>query len=291
MAEARTTRPTPQPSNGQSEVDYMADMLVAKVWQGNEEKRGLATQAASVALAAIQDYTAARYMETADEFTGRDLMQRWLNRHSLLEEARASVALDKGDGETQSVEGGAFTGKVIEHEAAWAVAGEGVYRCIRSWPDGTQCDARSAQMGHAVHRKMVPNDVARAWFNQPRFRRDAELRRITTEDRELLDRLGRERRSADEDTLDNLPDESPKLKEVAGRPRRFERAEGYARTGHTPEKRTPDEWCRILGVTILDPDGWRQDGKSWDEPITRPEFMRRMQVSTIEESDAWEDDL
>lgn len=107
------------------ELKFIADRLVERVWQNDEGKRGLATQCASVALAGIQDYTAARYMETADKFEGRDMVQRWLNRHALLEEARASVALDKGDGETQSLdEGGAYTRKASEFMTGITAADE-----------------------------------------------------------------------------------------------------------------------------------------------------------------------
>lgn len=39
---------------------------------------------------------------------------------------------------------------------------------------------------------------------------------------------------------------------------------------------TPDEWCRITGTRILDPDGWRgRNGRPWDEPITLTEFRER----------------
>lgn len=132
MAKARTSRPTPAATEGRSELEFIADKLVEKVWQGDESRRGIATQAASVALAAIQDHTAARYMETADEFDGPSLLNLWMNR-----EAHASVALDKGDGETQSV------------------------------------DLVTTEPGPPTETA----DVARAWFNQPRFRQDAQQRR------------------------------------------------------------------------------------------------------------------
>lgn len=64
----------------QVELKFIADRMVEKVWQGDESKRGIATQLAGVALAAIQDYTETLYMETADEFTGEQLRQRWLER-------------------------------------------------------------------------------------------------------------------------------------------------------------------------------------------------------------------
>jgi hypothetical protein len=45
--------------------------------------------------------------------------------------------------------------------------------------------------------------------------------------------------------------------------------------------RTPDEWSRIQGVLVLDPDGWREDGKPWTEPITEDEFAKRLAISTV----------
>lgn len=45
--------------------------------------------------------------------------------------------------------------------------------------------------------------------------------------------------------------------------------------------RRPDEWCRLKGVYVLDPDGWRDDGApSWIEPITEAEFDRRLSICT-----------
>lgn len=51
-------------------------------------------------------------------------------------------------------------------------------------------------------------------------------------------------------------------------------------------KKTPQEWCRELGVQIMDPDGWRSkcgvfEPKSFDEPITKHEFRVREGVSTV----------
>ena len=49
------------------------------------------------------------------------------------------------------------------------------------------------------------------------------------------------------------------------------------------ERRTPDEWCTLLGVTIVDPDGWRGPaGRPWTDAITRGEFDRRAATSTID---------
>lgn len=45
--------------------------------------------------------------------------------------------------------------------------------------------------------------------------------------------------------------------------------------------KTPDEWAAEHDVLILDPDGWRRDGKPWDEPLTEEDFLDRMAQSTI----------
>ncbi|OKI54550.1 hypothetical protein [Micromonospora sp. CB01531] len=70
----------------QRELKFLADRFIEKVWQGDEGKRGLATQVAGVALAAIQDFTETLYMETADEFTGAELRRRWLESNGHLGE-------------------------------------------------------------------------------------------------------------------------------------------------------------------------------------------------------------
>ncbi|PBC38518.1 hypothetical protein CJ179_38635 [Rhodococcus sp. ACS1] len=45
--------------------------------------------------------------------------------------------------------------------------------------------------------------------------------------------------------------------------------------------RTPTEWSYRLGITILDPDGWRgKDGRNYLDPIDEDEYFRRMSVST-----------
>ena len=43
----------------------------------------------------------------------------------------------------------------------------------------------------------------------------------------------------------------------------------------------PPDWCAILGVRVIDSDGWRQDEKSFDEPIELAEFVRRCWPSTL----------
>lgn len=50
------------------------------------------------------------------------------------------------------------------------------------------------------------------------------------------------------------------------------------------DRRTPDHWCTVTGVTVLDPAGWRQnvDGfhhHTWADPITRTEFDARCALS------------
>lgn len=47
------------------------------------------------------------------------------------------------------------------------------------------------------------------------------------------------------------------------------------------EKKTPDIWCDVTGIRILDPDGWRRAGDpAWTDPITRLDFMERAGRST-----------
>lgn len=49
-------------------------------------------------------------------------------------------------------------------------------------------------------------------------------------------------------------------------------------------------WCHILGVIMHDPDGWREPReKSFDEPISLPEFVRRAFSSTIGSEDGSSD--
>ena len=46
--------------------------------------------------------------------------------------------------------------------------------------------------------------------------------------------------------------------------------------------RRPEEWADSMSITILDPDGWRIDGKDFNEPITFEEFEDRLCNSTIQ---------
>jgi hypothetical protein len=54
----------------------------------------------------------------------------------------------------------------------------------------------------------------------------------------------------------------------------------------SPELRKPDEWAPEFDRVVLDDDGWRNgvDGypgpKSWDEPISREEYLQRLANST-----------
>lgn len=45
--------------------------------------------------------------------------------------------------------------------------------------------------------------------------------------------------------------------------------------------RTPDEWADEYHVRIMDPDGWRLDGKNFKTPITENEFLWRVSESTV----------
>lgn len=49
-----------------------------------------------------------------------------------------------------------------------------------------------------------------------------------------------------------------------------------------PEKRTPDEWQNILGITVLDPDGWdrKNFAVDWAKPLTQAEFQAKADMST-----------
>ncbi len=44
-------------------------------------------------------------------------------------------------------------------------------------------------------------------------------------------------------------------------------------------KRTPAEWEKLTGIKIIDPDGWRQDGKDCNELIDKQEWEKRMMQS------------
>ena len=46
----------------------------------------------------------------------------------------------------------------------------------------------------------------------------------------------------------------------------------------------PIEWGQILGVEVLDPDGWRQDGADFEAPTVLADYVRRVIVSTVKMS-------
>lgn len=37
-------------------------------------------------------------------------------------------------------------------------------------------------------------------------------------------------------------------------------------------KKLPAEWCKDNNIHMMDPDGWRDARKPWDEPVTEREF-------------------
>jgi hypothetical protein len=47
---------------------------------------------------------------------------------------------------------------------------------------------------------------------------------------------------------------------------------------------TAEQWCAITGTRVLDPDGWRHSGRSWEDEITFSEFQSRVAESTVREA-------
>lgn len=48
-------------------------------------------------------------------------------------------------------------------------------------------------------------------------------------------------------------------------------------------KKTAYEWCKLSGLVIVDPDGWRRDdGVTMDTPIKLDDFWERFQRSTTQ---------
>lgn len=46
-------------------------------------------------------------------------------------------------------------------------------------------------------------------------------------------------------------------------------------------KAQPSEWERILGICVLDPDGWdRKNPADWNTPITLNDFLDKCDEST-----------
>lgn len=48
------------------------------------------------------------------------------------------------------------------------------------------------------------------------------------------------------------------------------------------EKKLPREWCKELCITVVDPDGWNEAGRTWFEPVTKDEFDKMVSTSTVE---------
>jgi hypothetical protein len=50
--------------------------------------------------------------------------------------------------------------------------------------------------------------------------------------------------------------------------------------------KTPDEWCKLLGYEVMDPDGWRgSNGRPWMDPISQAEFEARIVTCTLRRVD------
>ena len=45
--------------------------------------------------------------------------------------------------------------------------------------------------------------------------------------------------------------------------------------------RTPTQWETATGIKVLDPDGWREADKSYDDKVTLAEFRELCVMSTI----------
>jgi len=45
-------------------------------------------------------------------------------------------------------------------------------------------------------------------------------------------------------------------------------------------KHPPEQWERMLGIEVLDPDGWHGNMLAWETPITREDFLNRAAEST-----------
>ena len=44
-------------------------------------------------------------------------------------------------------------------------------------------------------------------------------------------------------------------------------------------KRKPSEWVEIIGIEVIDSDGWAMG--TWEVPILAEEFLRRCEDSTV----------
>lgn len=48
-----------------------------------------------------------------------------------------------------------------------------------------------------------------------------------------------------------------------------------------------EKWSKLLGITILDPDGWRNDNTPLEKKITLDDYLNRMSYSTIMLKNGW----
>lgn len=51
-----------------------------------------------------------------------------------------------------------------------------------------------------------------------------------------------------------------------------------------PARYSPEVWCQMFDIIILDPDGWDRSNfdEDWAKALTREEFVKKMMVSTIQ---------
>lgn len=47
-----------------------------------------------------------------------------------------------------------------------------------------------------------------------------------------------------------------------------------------PRLKTADEWSRIKGIRVVDPDGWREKGIDWDARVSEALFDEMAMRST-----------
>jgi len=55
----------------------------------------------------------------------------------------------------------------------------------------------------------------------------------------------------------------------------------YLISAFTSTRRSPQAWAALIGIEIIEPDGWHQDDKQLDIPISFSEFFLRTTNSTI----------
>ena len=51
--------------------------------------------------------------------------------------------------------------------------------------------------------------------------------------------------------------------------------------------KSPDQWCKITGIQVMDPDGWRQEGLPWSTRISQSKFLRLVIPSTCSLPPRW----